>query len=158
MAARYWLKGEYTHTIDQKGRSYLPSRFRDVLGENVVIGLGLTEDHMVIYTTERYDRIAKNIDNISNQAEEGVEEIRDFFYNNSYDVETDKTGRFTVPTNLRTLFDLNDEIIIVGDGDKAKIWKKELYEARKTAKKDVDLQKLAAKFKVFANKEEEDDF
>ena len=155
MPARYWLKGEYTHTIDPKGRTYLPARFRDVLGDNVVIGLGLSCDHMVIYTLERYDEIARNIDDIANQAEEGVEELRDFFYNNSYDVELDKSGRLTLPTNLRNMFDLSDEIIITGDGDKAKIWKKETYFDRKTTGRGVDIQKIAEQYKIFARKDDD---
>ena len=146
---RYWLKGEYTHTIDQKGRTYLPARFRDVLGEKVIIGLGLTRDHMVIYPEERYDEIASNIERLYDEANEEIVRLRDHMFNYSYDVDTDKTGRFTIPNNLRDLFDMTDEVIIIGDGDKAKIWTKTEYDKRRSAREDADIQSLASKYGIF---------
>ncbi len=156
MARRYWLKGEYTHTVDQKGRTYLPARFRDVLGENVVVGLGLSNDHMVIYPEERYDEIAANIEELADEADEGVEILRDYIFNNSYDVETDKTGRFTIPPNLRNRFNMGDEIVITGDGDKAKIWTREMYDRRKAGKDVENIQSLASKYKIFKHRDDDD--
>jgi MraZ protein len=157
VAKRYWLKGEYIHTIDQKGRTYLPARFREVLGQNVVIGLGLSKDHLVIYPEDRYDEIADNIEKLYDEANEEIVRLRDHIFNYSYDVETDKSGRFTVPTNLRDLFEVTDEVIIIGDGDKAKIWTKTEYDKRRGARGDADVQALASKYGIFKHAATTDD-
>lgn len=156
MARRYWLKGEYTHTIDQKGRTYLPARFRDVLGENVVVSLGLSDDHMVIYPDFRYDEIAANIEDLTDEANEEVMNLRDHIFGNSYDVEADKTGRFTIPPSLRNRFDMTEEIVIVGDGDKAKIWTRDMYDKRQSGKGVQDIQALASKYKIFKHRDDDD--
>ena len=46
------FKGEYNHTIDTKGRLIIPSKFREILGENFVVTKGLDGCLFVYGNTE----------------------------------------------------------------------------------------------------------
>ena len=45
--------GEYNHTIDAKGRLIIPSKFRELLGEEFVLTRGL-EGLMAVFTFIRW--------------------------------------------------------------------------------------------------------
>lgn len=43
--------GEYSHTIDAKGRIIVPAKFRESLGDNIVVTKGL-DNCLFVYTSE----------------------------------------------------------------------------------------------------------
>jgi MraZ protein len=45
------LIGEFTHSIDDKGRASLPSKFKSEMGNRVVLSRGL-ENTITVYTEE----------------------------------------------------------------------------------------------------------
>ena len=47
------FKGEYSHTIDTKGRLIIPAKFRELLGEEFTITKGL-DGCLFIYSNEDY--------------------------------------------------------------------------------------------------------
>ena len=50
------MTGKYQHTVDPKGRLFVPSKLRDALGEAFYVTLGL--DHCLsAYTQEDWDAI-----------------------------------------------------------------------------------------------------
>ena len=49
------LIGEYHHNLDNKGRLTLPSKFRDELGEDIVITRGF-ENTLLVYTSKVFEK------------------------------------------------------------------------------------------------------
>ena len=45
--------GEYAHNIDRKGRLIMPAKFREELGEHVVVNRGL-DGCLYVYTVEQW--------------------------------------------------------------------------------------------------------
>ena len=54
------LLGEYNHTIDEKGRLIIPAKFRNDLGENVVICKGL-EGCLFVYSQEEWESFVNEL-------------------------------------------------------------------------------------------------
>lgn len=52
--------GEYSHTIDAKGRVILPAKFRDELGSSFVVTRGL-EGCLSVYTMEAWINLANGM-------------------------------------------------------------------------------------------------
>ena len=48
--------GEYRHNTDNKGRIIIPARFRDDLGERVVLTRGL-DGCITVYTLAQWDKV-----------------------------------------------------------------------------------------------------
>ena len=59
--------GVYEHTIDKKGRTSMPARFRSELGGEAFISVGI-DKNLVIYSTEHFNAMAAEIGRISSES------------------------------------------------------------------------------------------
>ena len=57
------LMGEFHHTIDEKGRIIIPSKFREELGNNFIITRGL-EECLFIYSVENWNKITSKLNSL----------------------------------------------------------------------------------------------
>ena len=52
--------GEYAHNIDKKGRIIIPAKFREELGDHVIITRGL-DGCLAVYTKEQWETIYEQL-------------------------------------------------------------------------------------------------
>ena len=52
--------GEYSHTIDAKGRIIVPAKFRESLGDNIVVTKGL-DNCLFVYTSEDWRKFEEKL-------------------------------------------------------------------------------------------------
>ena len=55
--------GEHRHTIDEKGRLIIPSKFRDGLGEKFIVTRGI-ENCLYVYSLESWSAITKKLESL----------------------------------------------------------------------------------------------
>ena len=90
------MYGKYKHTVDPKGRLFVPSKLRDELGEAFYVTLGL--DHCLsVYTETGWQAI---LDKYNALPISQARKMR-FLFANAAKCEPDKQGRFLIPTELR---------------------------------------------------------
>lgn len=119
--------GEYSHTIDTKGRLIVPTKFREQLGEAFVIAKG-NDGCLAIYTNEAWETFMKKI-----QALPANKDIRTYVRavaGSATAVETDKQGRVLIPGNLREYAGLDKDVVLAGVIDKIEVWDKERWGAQ----------------------------
>ena len=120
------LIGEYSHNLDSKGRLIIPSKFREILGDDFVITRGL--DHCLsLYPKEQWEKFSKNLGDlpfINSNARNMVRFITSGSSSNGYD----KQGRVLIPGNLQKHASLKKEVILVGVLNRVEIWDKELWD------------------------------
>jgi len=112
--------GEFFHTIDDKGRLTLPSKWRTDLGHGVVVTRGV-DKCLFVFTSPDFEKLAERIAALPMTQVEAREFSRHFF-SGAADVELDKQGRILIPQNLREYAGLNGEVIVVGVNQRAEIW------------------------------------
>ena len=121
------FKGEYNHTIDAKGRLIIPSKFRELLGEDFVITKGL--DHCLsVYPKTEWEKFEEKL----NQLPMTNKAARKFVRANlsgASSCELDKQGRILVPGVLREYASLDKEVAVIGVSNRVEIWSKDLWEA-----------------------------
>ena len=89
------MYGKYKHTVDPKGRLFVPSKLRDELGEAFYVTLGL--DHCLsVYTETGWQAI---LDKYNALPISQARKMR-FLFANAAKCEPDKQGRFLIPTEL----------------------------------------------------------
>ncbi|WP_434309330.1 division/cell wall cluster transcriptional repressor MraZ [Hominifimenecus sp. rT4P-3] len=114
--------GEYSHTIDAKGRLIIPSRFRDELGDTFVVTKGL-DGCLFAYTNEEWKHFEEKLQAIPVSNQKGRRFAR-YFLAGATLCEVDKQGRILIPANLRAAAGLEKDVVLAGVGDRVEIWDK----------------------------------
>ena len=131
------MYGKYRHTVDPKGRLFVPAKLREELGESFYVTLGL--DHCLsVYTEEGWQNI---LDRYNALPLSQSRKMR-FLFANAARCEPDKQGRFLVPADLRRYAGLSQEVIFIGQGGHAEIWDAEAYD--KLERETLTPENLAA--------------
>lgn len=112
--------GEYTHSIDDKGRLTIPSKFREVLDNGAVITRGY-DRYLVIYPADTFQKLAEKVTSLSPTDPENRLLFR-FVFAGASDLPLDKAGRINIPAFLRTYAGLDSEVIVVGAGQYIEVW------------------------------------
>ena len=118
------MYGKYKHTVDPKGRLFVPSKLRDELGEAFYVTLGL--DHCLsVYSDESWAAFMAKLKELSYNE---VKKLRALFAY-AADCEPDSQGRILIPAKLREYAGLTKEVVVVGSFDRAEIWSAERWAA-----------------------------
>lgn len=121
--------GEYNHSIDAKGRVIVPAKFRETLGDEFVVTLGL-DGCLFVYPNEEWLNFVSELKNLPGSKE--ARQLQRYFMAGAASCEVDKQGRILIPTKLRVQAGLEKEVVFVGVLSKIEIWSKERWEANNT--------------------------
>ena len=100
--------GEYNHTIDAKGRLIIPSKFRELLGEEFVLTKGL-DGCLSIYPMDEWNAFEEKLRALP-LTNKNARTFTRFFVAGATNCELDKQGRILVPQTLREFAGLEKEI------------------------------------------------
>lgn len=114
--------GEYNHTVDEKGRLIIPSKFREELGNEFVITKGL-DDCLFIYNNTEWRALEDKLRALP-LTNKNARTFARFMLGGAATVELDKQGRILIPQVLRTFASLDKEIVLVGIANRIEIWNK----------------------------------
>ncbi len=126
--------GEFIHTVDAKGRIIIPSKFRDDLGDEFVITLGL-DGCLFAYPDSEWQIFVDKLKTLPGTKE--ARQLQRYFMAGAASCQADKQGRILIPSRLRESADLDKDIVFVGVLNKIEIWNKERWE-RNNNYDDVD--------------------
>jgi MraZ protein len=138
--------GEYEHTLDDKNRLTLPSRFREAFNDGVVVTRGM-DGCLVVYTKEGWERfVSLRLDGLDPFSKEARQMSR-FLFAGATDAEPDRQGRVMIPPALLQHGKLGREVVVAGVRDHVEIWdrgawRKQLDEVEGSA--DLVAERLAA--------------
>jgi len=139
------FRGRYEHAIDAKGRTSLPSRFREVLAANgdshLVVTTGL-EPCLVAYPMREWIAFEQRLAKLP-QFDPNVAMLRRIYVSGAIECELDKLGRILVPAPLRKHADLGREALWAGMGNHIELWSKDRFEAMREQVLDSEEARMA---------------
>ncbi|MBT2697726.1 division/cell wall cluster transcriptional repressor MraZ [Bacillus sp. ISL-40] len=118
--------GEYHHSIDNKGRMIVPSKFRDDLGEMFIITRGL-DQCLFGYPISEWELIEEKLKGLPLTKKDARAFTR-FFFSGATESELDKQGRINIPAPLLQYAKLEKECVILGVSNRIEIWSKQIWE------------------------------
>ncbi|WP_026508895.1 division/cell wall cluster transcriptional repressor MraZ [Butyrivibrio sp. MC2013] len=121
------LTGEYSHSIDAKGRLIIPSRIREELGDEFAVTKGL-DGCLLLYPEDSWEDFAGRLQALPAATNAAARKVQRFFLGSALTTEFDKQGRILLPAKLLEFAGLSKEAVIVGMGNHAEIWDPVKYE------------------------------
>lgn len=118
--------GEYQHTIDPKGRLFIPVKFREGLGEAFVVTKGL-DDCLFAYSLDEWKRLETKLKALPFTKADARAFTR-IFFSGAMECELDKQGRILLPANLRKYAQLDKDAVVIGVSSRVEIWSKERWD------------------------------
>lgn len=118
--------GTHTPKLDEKGRFFLPAKFREELGEGLVLTRG-QDRCLAVYPMATFVKKAEQMAS----APATVRQVRNFqrmLASSASDEVPDKQGRVTIPIPLREYAGLDKEIVVVGAMDRLEIWNPQAWQ------------------------------
>ncbi|MEK9130422.1 MAG: division/cell wall cluster transcriptional repressor MraZ [Patescibacteria group bacterium] len=121
--------GEYFHTIDEKGRVAVPTKFRSKLVDGVVITRGL-DNCLFLYTLEEWKNLADKLSKLS-ISKANTRAFSRLMLAGAMDLQLDKQGRIIIPDYLRKYANIKKKAVITGLFNRLEIWDQEVWEKYK---------------------------
>ena len=114
------LIGEYHHSIDEKGRLIIPSKFREEIGTSFVVTRGL-DGCLFVYSLVERERIVAKLKKLPFTKKDARTFTR-FFLASATVCQFDKQGRINLVNSLIEYAELKKECAIIGVNDRLEIW------------------------------------
>jgi len=112
--------GTYSPRLDEKGRVFLPAKFRDELAEGLVITKG-QERCLYVFSAAEFGRLTERLREAPLTAK-GARDYSRVFFASAHDDTPDKQGRVTVPPPLREYAGLDRDCVVIGANTRVEIW------------------------------------
>jgi MraZ protein len=112
--------GTHTPHLDEKGRLFLPAKYRDELSRGLVLTKG-QERCLYVFPLPEFDRITEAL----RAAPVTAKSVRDYsrvFFASASDEMPDKQGRVTLPAALREYAGLQRDCVVIGANTRLEIW------------------------------------
>ncbi len=118
--------GEFRHSLDEKSRIVLPSKFRSQLSNTIYVTLELS-NCLGIYSEEEFSKLASKYTNLDD-FDKLSRAVKNVFFANSSELSLDKQGRISIPKNLLEKVGINKEIVLTGEFNHINVYSKEVFE------------------------------
>lgn len=117
--ARTVFMGTHSPRLDDKGRIFLPAKFRDALSEGVVVAPG-QERCLYVWPRSGFRSYVASLE-LRDSSSRG-RALQRSLYARSSDETLDRQGRITLTPTLRDWAGLTRECTVIGVGERVEIW------------------------------------
>ena len=118
------MTGQNTHSIDAKGRLFIPAKLREELGDVFHVTIG--QDHCLsVYSDAAWSAFQDRLNEMSYSQ---VKKLRAVFANTA-DCQPDAQGRILIPAKLRAYAELDKDVVVIGSFNRVEIWNAERWAA-----------------------------
>ena len=118
------MTGIYQHTLDAKGRLFIPAKLREELGEVFYVTLSM-DPCLSVYSSEAWQAFSEKVSAMPYVKQRKMRPLYAF----AAKCELDAQGRILLPQNLRDKVNLTKNVTVVGANNHAELWSSEAWDA-----------------------------
>jgi MraZ protein len=141
------FRGQFSHSVDAKGRVSLPARFRDVLVEGgdqrFVLTPAVFDPCLHLYPMKAWEEFERKVSELPSLDATAIR-FRRLYVSAAVECELDGSSRVLVPPHLRERIKLEKEALWAGMGRTLELWAKSSWEAALTMTVDEETAFRAA--------------
>jgi MraZ protein len=112
--------GTHSPRLDDKGRLFLPAKYREELAAGLVLTKG-QERCLYVFPEPEFGRITEAL-RIAPVTAKAVRDYSRVFFASAFDEIPDKQGRITIPPGLRDYAALQRDCVVIGANTRLEIW------------------------------------
>ncbi len=112
--------GTHTPRLDEKGRLFLPAKYRERMAGGLVVTRG-QERSLYIFPMDEFASITEQM-RLAPTTSKAARDYMRVFLSGASDEIPDKQGRFTIPAPLRQYAGLEREVTVIGAGSRLEVW------------------------------------
>jgi MraZ protein len=127
--------GTHHPRLDEKGRLFLPAKFRDELQERLVITRG-QERCLYVWPMAAFVSITEPMQ-ATPVTDKRVRDFMRMMFAGASDEAPDKQGRITIPPLLREYAGLTRDCVVIGAMNRVEIWDAESWNAYSAAQESA---------------------
>ncbi|MGH3414180.1 MAG: division/cell wall cluster transcriptional repressor MraZ [Marmoricola sp.] len=127
------FSGTYTPKLDDKGRLFLPARFREAMKEGLVITRG-QDRSLEVRTAADFDAFRTRLRDSTDARLRGYNRM---LFALLSEQTPDKQGRVSLTPELRSYAGLDKECVVIGVSNKIEIWNPEHWAAYTAAQEEA---------------------
>ncbi|HPE16273.1 MAG TPA: division/cell wall cluster transcriptional repressor MraZ [Oscillospiraceae bacterium] len=120
------MTGSYQHSIDAKGRLFIPAKLREELGAAFYLTVG-GDPCLAVYSEEAWERFTAVLTAPPMTKEKRMRVRRVFA--STVRCEPDAQGRILIPQQLRKYADLRKDVAVLGAYNRVELWNAERWAA-----------------------------
>ena len=118
------MTGEYQHSLDSKGRLFIPAKLREELGEVFYIPISM-DRCLCAYSSDNSNALSERVNAMPYVKQRKMRPL----FAHAAKCELDSQGRALVPMNLREYAGFKKNVTVVGCNNHAELWDSEAWEA-----------------------------
>lgn len=120
------LIGRHDSKIDEKNRISFPKKFRDVLGDELIVTQGF-EGTLIVISKKQWEVLVKGTEG-KPITDKTARDIETFLLGSAEEVELDAKGRFVLPPHLKKFAGLGESVSCLGLVKYVRIWDMKRWE------------------------------
>jgi MraZ protein len=134
------FRGQFSHSVDAKGRVSLPARFRDVLvaecgDARFVLTPAVFDPCLHLYPMRAWEEFERKVSELPSLDATAIR-FRRMYVSAAVECELDGSGRVLVPEHLRQRIKLEKDALWAGMGRTLELWAKSSWDAALTMTSD----------------------
>ena len=114
------LLGQYEGKVGVKNRIAFPKKFREELGNKLILSFGF-ERSLIVQSRPKWQKLIEPVSALPYTRSEARETLR-FLASNAFEVDLDDQGRFVIPKNMIDFALIKNTVIFLGLVDWVEIW------------------------------------
>ena len=131
------MTGQYQHSIDAKGRLFIPAKLREELGDTFYVTMGM-DVCLSVYSDASWAKFTEKFESLPYTKTKSMRAL----FANAAKCEPDAQGRILIPAKLRAYAALEKDVVVIGVSNRAEIWNAERWQA--VEDEELDPAKLFA--------------
>lgn len=141
------FKGQYQHSVDNKGRVSLPAKLRKNLNpeaqESFTIIRGL-EQCLYIYPQDEWAKVEDKLSSVNSFTKEG-RTVKRTILRYAEDLTLDNQNRISLSSSNRNFTNIDGQAVFIGSGERIEVWSPEKLEELDAEMSDESYQELFEK-------------
>lgn len=119
------LLGQFAVKVGEKGRIAFPKKFREVLGDQLIVTYGF-ENSLIVVSLKNWKSLLEGTEDKPFLLS-GARDTQRFLLGGATEVWLDNQGRFVLPQYLREFAKVSEEVVFVGLHRYIEVWDKKRW-------------------------------